>query len=67
MSLVTVYAYEVYIPGEDAFVPANVDLFATLETIKNDPGLRVMAHESLQVDSSQINERGRYRRLPSNG
>ena len=58
MSLVTVYAYKVYSAEQDGFEPANV--FATLETIKENELLRPIMSVSLQVDSSQINERGRY-------
>ena len=65
MSLVTVYAYAFYSPEQDAFVPANVDVFATMEVIKADSHLRIIASESLEVDSSQLNERGRYHRPPS--
>ena len=65
MSLIIVYAYSVYSPEQDAFVPANVDVFATMDVIKADSHLRIIESESLEVDSLQLNERGRYHRPPS--
>ena len=66
MAYITVYAFEVYSAIEDAYIPANVNIFASLEVINANPELRVIQSESLEVDSSLINERGRYHRQPFN-
>ena len=58
MPAVTVYAYEVYMPEQDGFVPANV--FATLEAINESKLLRPIMSISHEVDVAELNERGRY-------
>jgi hypothetical protein len=57
MSLVSVYAIEVYDNCQDDFVPARG--MATVESAKKE-GWRIIQTLSIQVDSSLLNERGRY-------
>ena len=65
MSKIMVFPYLVYSPEQDTFIPCSVDVFATIETIKGDPHLRLAPGEGFEVEPSQINERGRYHRPPS--
>lgn len=57
MSLVTVYAIEVYDPVQDAFVVGRG--MATIEAAKKN-GWRIVKSISEKINSSLINERGRY-------
>ncbi len=57
MSLVTVYAIEVYDPVHDAFIVGSG--MATIDAAK-EHGWRIIQSISEQVDSTLINERDRY-------
>ena len=61
MSLVTVFPYEYFCDEQGAFVRAKP--LATAELIKS-KGWRFVTEESLDVDSLQLSEGGRFH-LPS--
>lgn len=57
MALITVYAFEIYDPSQDDFVPAKG---MVTEAKANKQGWRIIKSISKEVESSLLNENGRY-------